>query len=157
LFDLDATEGTDAPAIIEDEEDTVVSDNPAAEFLRWHHKLIHMSAAKMLAMARQGLLPKKLEKCPVPTCTSCLYGRATRRPWRTKPRLGHKGGKLRTATGPGQCVSVDQLESTTPGLSTQMKGWLTKKRYRAANVFVDHFSGLSYIHLQKSTSAEGLI
>jgi hypothetical protein len=35
-----------------------------------------------------------------------------------------------------------------------MKGWLTKKRYRVATVFVDHFSGLSYIHLQKSTNAE---
>jgi hypothetical protein len=93
-FDLDATEGTDAPAIIEDEEDTSVRDNPAAEFLRWHHKLNHMSAAKMQGMARQGLLPKKLAKCQVPTCTSCLYGRATRRPLRTKPRLGHQGGKL---------------------------------------------------------------
>jgi hypothetical protein len=153
-FDLNATEGTDAPAIIEDEEDTSVRVNPASEFLRWHHKLNHMSAAKMQAMARQGLLPKKLAKCPVPTCTSCLYGRATRRPWRTKPRLGHQGGKLRTATEPGQCVSVDQLESTTPGLIAQMKGWLTKKRYRVATVFVDHFSGLSYIHLQKSTTAE---
>jgi hypothetical protein len=35
-----------------------------------------------------------------------------------------------------------------------MKGWLTKKRYRVATIFVDHFSGLSYIHLQKSTNAE---
>jgi hypothetical protein len=55
---------------------------------------------------------------------------------------------------PGQCISVDQLESTTPGLIAQNKGWLTKKRYRVATVFVDHFSGLSYIHLQKSTNAE---
>ncbi len=94
LFDLDTTEGTNASAIIEDEEDTAVRDNPGKEFLRWHHKLNHMSAAKMQAMARQGLLPKKLAKCQVPTCTSCLYGRTTRRPWRTKPRLGHQGGKL---------------------------------------------------------------
>jgi hypothetical protein len=35
-----------------------------------------------------------------------------------------------------------------------MKGWLNKKRYRVATIFVDHFSGLSYIHLQKSTNAE---
>jgi hypothetical protein len=154
LFDLETTEGADAPAIIKDEEDTAVRDNPAAEFLRWHHKLNHMSAAKMQAMARQGLLPKKLAKCQVPTCTSCSYGRATRRPWRTKPRLGHQGGKLCTATGSGQCVSVNQLESSTPGLIAQMKGWLTKKRYRMATIFVDHFCGLSCIHLQKSTSAE---
>jgi hypothetical protein len=37
-----------------------------------------------------------------------------------------------------------------------MKGWLTKTWYRVATVFVEHFSGsgLSYIHLQKSTNAE---
>jgi Reverse transcriptase (RNA-dependent DNA polymerase)/GAG-pre-integrase domain len=153
-FDLDAIDRTDLPAIIEDEEDTAFHEKPAAEFLRWHHKLNHMSGAKMQSMAKRGLLPKILAKCQIPACTSCLYGKATRRPWRTKPKVGHQGGKLRTATEPGQCISVDQLESTTPGLIAQIKGWLTKKRYRVATIFVDHFSGLSYIHLQKSTNAE---
>ena len=153
-FDLDATDRTDLPVIVEDEEDTAVHENPAAEFLRWHHKLNHMSAAKMQSMAKRGLLPKKLAKCQVPTCTSCLYGKATRRPWRTKPKVGQQGGKLRTASEPGQCISIDQLESSTPGLIAQIKGWLTKKRYKVATIFVDHFSGLSYIHLQKSTNAD---
>jgi hypothetical protein len=49
---------------------------------------------------------------------------------------------------------VDQLEPRTPGLIAQVKGWLTKKRYQAATIFVDHFSSLSYIFLQKSTNAE---
>jgi hypothetical protein len=49
---------------------------------------------------------------------------------------------------------VDQLESSTPGLVAQLKGRPTIKRYKAATVFVDHFSGLSYVHLQKSTSAD---
>jgi hypothetical protein len=31
---------------------------------------------------------------------------------------------------------------------------LTTKRYRCATVFVDHYSGLSYIHIQKLTGAE---
>jgi len=153
-FDLDATDRTDLPVIIEEEEDTAVHENPAAEFLRWHHKLNHMSAAKMQSMAKRGLIPKKLAKCQVPTCTSCLYGKATRRPWRTKPKGGQQGGKLRTASEPGQCISIDQLESSTPGLIAQIKGWLTKKRYKVATIFVDHFSGLSYIHLQKSTNAD---
>ena len=154
-FDLNATNRTDLPVIIEDEEDTAVSqENPSAEFLRWHHKLNHMSAAKMQSMAKRGLLPKKLAKCQIPTCTSCLYGKATRRPWRTKPKAGQPGGKLRTASEPGQCISIDQLESSTPGLIAQIKGWLTKKRYKVATIFVDHFSGLSYIHLQKSTNAD---
>ena len=31
-----------------------------------------------------------------------------------------------------------------------MTGLLTKKRYRYATVFVDHYSGYSYLHLQKT-------
>jgi hypothetical protein len=33
---------------------------------------------------------------------------------------------LFTATKPGECISVDQLESTTPGFIGQFKGALTK-------------------------------
>ena len=51
-------------------------------------------------------------------------------------------------------MSVDQLESSTPGLIAQLRGFLTKDRYNSATVFVDHFTRLSYIHLQKSTNAE---
>ncbi len=153
-FDLDATDRADLPVIIEGEEDTNVHQNPTAEFLCWHHKLNHMSAAKMQSMAKRGLLPKKLAKCQIPTCTSCLYGKATRRPWRTKPKVGQQGGKLRTASEPGQCISINQLESSTSGLIAQIKGWLTKKRYKVTTIFVDHFSGLFYIHLEKSTNAD---
>jgi hypothetical protein len=111
--------------------------------------------AKMQVMAKQGILPKKWAKCDIPICISCLYGKATRRPWRTKPKKDSQESKLRTATEPGQqCISVDQSESRTPGLIAQVKGWLTKKRYQAATVFVDHFSSLSYVFLQKSTNAE---
>jgi hypothetical protein len=39
-------------------------------------------------------------------------------------------------------------------LIAQIKGYLIRKRYCAATVFVDHWSGLSYIRLQKSTDAE---
>jgi hypothetical protein len=60
-------------------------------------------------------------------------------------------------TTPGQCVSVDQLESTTPGLIAQLKGIPTTKRYKAATVFVDHYSRLSYVHLQKTTNASETI
>jgi hypothetical protein len=33
-----------------------------------------------------------------------------------------------------------------------MRGIPMKQRYRAATVFVDQFSGLSYVHLQKTLS-----
>ncbi len=54
----------------------------------------------------------------------------------------------------GQGISINQLESSTPGLIAQIKGWLTKKRYKVATIFVDHFSGSFYTHLQKSTNAD---
>ena len=38
--------------------------------------------------------------------------------WRRK---GKKGNKIREATKPGQCVSVDQMEPITPGLVAQLK------------------------------------
>ena len=58
---------------------------------------------------------------------------------------------------PGECVSVDQLISKTPGLIAQVKGWLTRQRYLAATVFADHASGLSYVHVSEGTTAEETI
>ena len=48
---------------------------------------------------------------------------------------------------------MDQMISATPGLIAQMKGFITQKRYTVTTVFVDHFSGLSFVYLQKSTTA----
>lgn len=49
------------------------------------------------------------------------------------------------------------MESRSVGFVAQMKGILTKGRYRVATVFVDHHSRLGYVHLQKdSTLAETL-
>ena len=51
-------------------------------------------------------------------------------------------------------MSVDQLVSPTPGIIAQMTGFLTTKRYRYATVYVDQFSRLGFIYLQKTASAE---
>ena len=45
----------------------------------------------------------------------------------------------------GQIVSVDQLESPMPAFTAQLKGNLTKQRYRYAAIFVDQYSCLSYV------------
>ena len=84
-------------------------------------------------MATQKLLPQALARCKIPQCAACLYVKATR---------------------PGDCISVDQLESSVSGLIAQLRGFLTKKRYKCATIFVDHYSRLSYIYLQTSTSGE---
>jgi hypothetical protein len=54
-------------------------------------------------------------------------------------------------------VSVDQLVSHTPGLIAQMTGFLATKRYKYATVYVDQFSRLGFIYLQKTASAEETI
>jgi hypothetical protein len=153
-FRMDGPKDAPSPTIIIDEEDTMPQE-ASALFLRWHHRLGHVSPKKIRLLANLGLLPKLLATCRFPLCTSCLFGKATRRPWRGKTDTKQAPSKV--ITEPGQCVSVDQLESTTPGLIAQLKGIPTTKRYKAATVFVDHYSRLSYVHLQKTTSASETI
>jgi hypothetical protein len=125
---------------------------PNSTMLEWHQKLSHISFNRIQKLAPRGQLPIELAKCPVPTCQACMYGKMTRRPWRTRSITEKE--PLARIHAPGDCVSVDQLESSVPGLIGQLKGKLTVRRYKVATVFVDHFSGLSYVHLQTSTNAE---
>ena len=110
-FELDGRKGTDTvqtPTIIEDEEDSTKLENIAAEFMKKHNCLKHLSMAKMQVMAKQGIVPKRWAKCDIPICTSYLYGsKTTRRPWRTKPKKDSQERMLRTSTEPGQCSSVE--------------------------------------------------
>ena len=103
-------------------------------------------------MAGHGLLSKRLAKARIPVCSGCEHGKVTRHPWRT---TGSRHKILNNqVTQPGDCISVDQLESTVPGLVAQLKGIPTKTHYRAATIFIDHYSKLSYVHLQKSLTSE---
>ena len=99
-------------------------------------------------MAKQGILPGRLVHAAKPACAACLYAKATRRGWRGKGRQNWANSNR--ITSPGQCVSVDQLISPTPGLIAQLKGKLTNT---AATVYVDQYSGYGYVYLQKSTNA----
>ena len=94
--------------------------------------------------------PRSFSKAKTPICLACKYGKATRRPWRTKT----EPYRIISAniTSPGRFVSVDQLQSSTPGLVAQLNGHLTKTRYTAVTIFVDHFPRLTFIYLQWSSS-----
>ena len=105
-------------------------------------------------MATQGDLPRKLVTVIPPFCAACKYGKQTKCPWCTKGPQKH----LRTTTQPGQVVSVNQLEPTTPGFIAQLNGLLMTQRYNCATIFVDQFSKLSFVFLQKwLTSAETVL
>ena len=117
-----------------------------------HHKLGHLPFSVMRNMARVGLLPKKIYNCREPKCSSCLFGAATKRAWRTKVPTNQIGTRYKI-TAPGDCISVDQFESPVPGLVAQIKGIPTVARYTSGTVFIDHFSDVTYVHIQKSLSA----
>ena len=110
-------------------------------------------ATRLQSMAKQGLLPQYFVDVEAPICARCAYGKATKSPWRTKGQQ-RQATKLVLVRTCGDCVSVDQLESPTPGFVGQIKGWLTTKRYHTATVFVDHFSGLTFVYMQFSTIAK---
>jgi hypothetical protein len=86
-------ERQDIPAIIEDEEDRIPQD-VSAEFLRWHQRLGHISPKKIKIMAEYRILPKRLATCHVPMCTTCMFGKATKKPWRTKGGTTQQGSGI---------------------------------------------------------------
>jgi hypothetical protein len=122
-----------------------------AELMRWHYRLGHLTFAKLRQLALNGEIPTKLAKVTPPKCAGCLFGAMTKIPWRGKEtKASHE---VFIATKPGECVSVDQMASTEVGFFAQMKGKLTKRRYRCATIFVDHFSRLRFVHLQSDDSS----
>ena len=110
-----------------------------------HERLGHLSFGKLKMLARAGIIPRELANVDPPTCPGCAYGKATRRPKRTKGIRNRR--QLKSATRPGQVTSVDPLISPTPGLVPTHRGKPTQTRYVGATVFVDHFSDFTYVHL----------
>ena len=55
---------------------------------------------------------------------------------------------------PGECTSVDQIESSTPGFISQLKVKPTKHHYCAAKIFLDHYSDFTYLHMQRELSPD---
>ena len=121
------------------------------ELLRWHYRLGHLPFNLIRQLALKGQLPKPLLSCMKPFSSAYQYGKMTKRPRRVK---GDDKRATNTATRPGQIVLVDQLESKTPGHIAQLKGKLTQQRYKYATVFVDQFSGYTFVYLQKHLTSE---
>jgi Reverse transcriptase (RNA-dependent DNA polymerase)/GAG-pre-integrase domain len=143
------------PATISDD---LSNKDKSALLLRWHYRLGHLPFKTLLNLAKEGLIPKALATAEPPKCAGCLYGKQTRTPWRKKPsKKTRNTTKLRVAKAPGDIISVDQMVSSVPGLMNQLKGTPTVRRYHYATIFVDQFSGLDYVHLMESITAEETI
>jgi hypothetical protein len=68
-----------------------------------------------------------------------------------------KDKEPRAVLKPGDVTSVDQMNSSTPGLVAQISGTPTTKRYKCATVFVDQSTRMGFVYLQVSSSAEETI
>jgi len=124
-----------------------------AEFLHYHQCFGHVSPKCIQEMVHQGILPVRLATCPILVCTACLYGKATKKPWCSKPSAQEQVSR-RTITMPGAVVSVDMMTSPTPRLVAQMSGKPTHQHYQHAAVYVNQAMGLGFVWLQKSIDAE---
>ena len=120
--------------------------------LQIHYNMGHIHPDRLKLMAKQGIIPPKFQHVRMPFCAACAYGKATRKPWRS--RITNNREETEVPKSPGEVVSVDQMISPTPGLVAQMTGMITTKRYTCATVYVDHSSGYSFIWIQKSTSVD---
>lgn len=141
--------------MVQDDIELTDRDNLQSELLQWHNCLGHLSFRTLKAMTMFNILPTRLKTSRVQMCTTCKFGAMTRKPWRKKSQ--NYRIKVRQVQGLDDCVSVDQMQSLLPGFIGQLKGKLTKYRYIAATVFVDHFSRLTYVHLQHSLSSNNTI
>jgi hypothetical protein len=140
-----------SPPIAANEDAPLAAADDQAELMQWHYRLGHLSYQKLKQIALNGEIPKKLSKLKPPKCAGCLFGTMTKLPWHGKESASSH--KIFVAAKPGEIVSVDQIESTEVGFFGQLKGFLTKKRYRYCTVFVDHFSRLRFVHLRIDGSA----
>jgi hypothetical protein len=135
------------------EEFDLAAANPQAELMRWHYRLGHLSFPKLKTLAELGEIPKRLAKVVPPKCAGCIFGAMTKVAWKGKEDQRH----IFVATKPGECVSVDQMISTQVGFIAQLKGKLTRDRYKAATIFVDHYSRLRFVHLMRDLTSEETI
>ena len=78
-YNLEGPIEMETPTVIQDEEEWQ-QDNVAAEFLRIHQRMGNISLRRIQQMVKDGTLPKRLATCNVSVCTSCMYGKATKRP-----------------------------------------------------------------------------
>ena len=137
------------------EEENLYIESPQADLLQWHCRLGKYLFTKLRLLSALGIMPRKLLKVKPCKCDGCLYGNTTYRPWLAKSE--NNRGYIRKAYAPGECISVYQMESSTPGFIAQLKCKPTKHCYRAATIFLDHNSFITYVHLQRGLLSDETI
>jgi hypothetical protein len=146
---MNTIDGASAYSAITGPENTTLSKSQKL-LLKWHQRLSHLHFGQIQDLARQGRLPKTLLGCDPPICKSCQYGKAHRRPVAS-------AGKSQPIDAndlhPGDCVSVDQIESSEPGYVDIYSGKPTNAKYHAASLYTDHASRFMFLKCHYSTGS----
>ena len=95
-----------------------------------------------------GTLDSKLASFQRPIGALCMFGCAHKKPWRVKGKEKHVI-RSESETAAGDNTSLDALTSSTPGIISQMSGFLTSDRFRAAIFFVAYATSYMYTQLQR--------
>jgi hypothetical protein len=124
--------------------------------LNKHYQLGHLHMSRIQQLARDGILGKSyssLSHCDPPLCRACLHGKQHRRV--ISPTTSTPIDALHL--NPGDCVSCDQLESSTPGHVPTFQGSPTTIKHHAGTLFIDHASRYLFFHSHISTGAQEAI
>ena len=111
---------------------------------------MHLGKNEGFKGAKTVMSVKKVRFCKVCLRLQCVYRTAFY--GRSKAN-----NKFHEATYPGECVSLDQMECTQAGFAVQLKGRLTTKCYKAATIFVDHYSRLCFVHVMSLLTSKETI
>jgi hypothetical protein len=106
------------------------------QLLYKHQQLGHLNMTRIQELAHQGLLGtsnQSLANCDPPLCKACLHGKQHKRPVPLASQHPIDASDL----CPGDCVSIDQLESTHPGKIPVYKGTPIKSAYHAGTLLTE--------------------
>ena len=134
------------------------------ELLLWHWKLGHANFQWVQTLCRDPATTRrrfalatkhpKVSSCALPTCAACMLGKQTRRQPGTNTGALVKGKEMmlrREHLQPGDCVSLDQYESSIPGRLPHTYGKEKKDdQYNGGTLFIDHASSMVFIQHQVS-------
>jgi hypothetical protein len=127
------------------------------KLLNLHYKMGHLNIPQIQQFARDGLFGSHLTSlgnCDAPLCKACLHGKQHRQ----AITVNSASGTLDIShLEPGDCVSGDQVESTTPGLVPTYRGTPSTDKYHAGTLFVDHASRFLHFTPHLSTGSKEAI
>jgi hypothetical protein len=90
------------------------------KLLHRHHQLAHLHMTCIRALAKEGIFgpnSKDITDYDIPLCKACIHGKQHHRPISSASTGPLDASHLQ----PGDCISCDQLESTSPGLIPTLK------------------------------------